>query len=283
MIYILIIVIIILYILNKPYYFTNDNNEKDILLIQKFEKEMEQYYPMGNDYFKISHGSNYYAFFKRIGEINVRLCKEYKTNNIIATGIGVLRSDVPNYSKCWYICDLKVLEKYRNNKIPRSMLLSTLIPSIIKSNSCYGISMNNGKNNRIFNLSKKMPFLNFKNGGNLLIYSLTYHQILDCDALFKKYRGNYNFISLYGIKDLILKSTNQPIKLLHMNFKKNKKNDKIYYTPVKNYTHMLCLHEYYDSELIHKMAKNNIKTNVTATIIYYNMISNWKFIQTDEI
>lgn len=252
--------------------------------IKKFEKKMQHKYPLGNDYFTINHGKDYYKFFNRIGELNMQICTD-NDNNVIATGSGVLQN--VNNSKVWYICDLKVDKKYRGNHISTKMLINTIVPSILKSNKCYGISMNNKINkNNIVNLARKINILNFTTAGSIYIYSLNYDEMKLAQPIIEKYFGSINYISLLGIKDLVLESTNKPLKLLHVNHNthntyNNIKNKKII-KPAKDYTHMFCCHE--TNPMIRQLKKINITTDITASIIHHNMDNyDWNFIQTSEI
>lgn len=55
--------------------------------LQKLENIAE--YPYGDDYFKLDHGSDYFAFFRRLGEpvFHVALYED----QAIACGAGILR------------------------------------------------------------------------------------------------------------------------------------------------------------------------------------------------
>ena len=95
------------------------------------------------------------------------------------------------------------------------------------------------------------------------------------------------FISLYGVKDIILKSTHKPMKLLHLNFIKNINNTKSenMYTPRKGYMHMFCFHE--NDHIVNYLKEIGIHTDTTASLIHCNMDNvkpcDWDFIQTSEI
>lgn len=75
------------------------------------------------------------------------------------------------------------------------------------------------------------------------------------------------------------------MKILHVNYKNiksTKRVGKYYEEPKKKYEHMFCLYE--KDNLKHLLDKYDIKTNITATIIHYNMDDcDWRFIQTSEI
>ena len=139
------------------------------------------------------------------------------------------------------------------------------------------------KISRPIEIANKVTHLNIfklKNAGILYIYSLNYEQMLTVHELLKKEKGEIGYLSLHGIKDVILKSTMQPMKLLHVQWGKNKTYTTKY--PQPNYTHMFCLHE--KNKIKKFLDKNNITTNVTATIMQYNMDDfDWDFILTSDI
>ncbi|AYV78563.1 MAG: hypothetical protein Edafosvirus18_12 [Edafosvirus sp.] len=296
---IIIIIIIIVYNqitnpINGPYHINNENKNNMVMYhnkIQDFEKKMSHKYPLGNDFFTINHGKNYYKFFERMGDLNMQICTD-KNDNVIATGCHILRNINNNkkvWTKVWYICDLKVDEKYRGNRISLKMLINTFVPSIIKSDKCYGITMNDGnKENKIVKLAKKINYgpIKFKSGGQIYIYSLNYNQMIIAQPIIERYMGPLYYISLLGIKDLVLESNKKPMKLLHVNYNgiaNFKKNRNAYtFRPLRGYTHMFCCHE--NSPLFKQLTKNNIITDISATIIHYNMDNcDWKFLQTSEI
>lgn len=196
---ILIIALVLIYIiiLNKkyygPYYIGPYMPHRFKLYHNKlitYEKKMSVWYPLGQDYFRISHGENYYNFFNRMGEVNIQVYTN-KNKNIIANGCGVLRK-IPQIGYAWYICDLKVDPKYRNNRLPFKMLSKTFLTSYAKSNKCYAICMNNGESEqKILRLINKMKYKNFKlkKAGLLYIYSVDYHKMKYIQGIIENYYG----------------------------------------------------------------------------------------------
>ena len=275
------------------------NNE-----LKDFESRLRQDYPLGNDSFRISHGPDYYAFFKRLGKVYMK--GSFKDGELIGVGCGVLRKIKCNREKwdtawdtvwdtVWYMCDLKVTKKYRRRHIILKMLIQSM-NKLSLSNKVYGISMNNNTDNITLKLAKRIPFLNFKEGPQLMIYSLNYDKLIIALPIVKKYRGNISFLSLNGIKDLILKSTGEPMKLLHLQWTNDSENDSENYTGKgkdktntdnindlkKDYTYMFCCPK--NDPMYKELKKVNIETEISATIIHYNMDDcDWKFIMTSEI
>lgn len=261
--------------------------------IKKFEKILGNWYPLGDDYFKIDHGKDYLNFFNCLGKPIGMLCLN-KNNNVIGIGISILRNIKTKYnskkcSKVFYLCDLKIHPDYRGNHLPFKMLLKGLKYYNI-SNKAYGITMNNNDNNKknkVVRLAQKIP-IKFNIGGELMIYSLDYDEILKAIPIIIKNRGNIYFKSLSGIKDIILKSTNQPMNILHVQYynlvthQLPSMNFKFEPNPQKNSKHMFCCLK--NDIMYYQLNKINIFTNVSATIIHYNMHdSDWKFITTADI
>ena len=52
-----------------------------------------------NETFSISHGKDYFAFFKRMGEVEYAVAKERKTKNVVGVGAGVLRQVPLDFKK----------------------------------------------------------------------------------------------------------------------------------------------------------------------------------------
>lgn len=274
--FILIIIIVVFwYLYTYQYEFveiTKSNKQKYNKQIQKFENKLAHWYPLGqNDKFKISHGNNYYSFFERLGRMNMLIC--LSQGKVIGLGCGVLRNI--NHKKVWYICDLKIDQNHRRKWIPFKMLLESF-HKIGQSNKIYGISMNNGKENKVLRLAKRIPLLDFKKGPLLYIYSLEYNQMLKAKPIIEKYRGWFGLTTLSGVKDLIMQSTGKPMPLLHLDW--NKSNNMI----LDGYTYMFCCPE--NDPMKNELDKNGITTDITATIVYYNMKKfDWRFIMTSEI
>lgn len=296
LIIIVIIIIIILYHNNSlpgAIVELNDTNKNELnTKLKLFEKRLKHDYPMGNDYFNIEHGDDYFKFFDRLGKVHMMTL--INNDEIVGSGCGVLRNinyfssksskDNSNGNNqlpsdyCWYLCDLKIDPKYRGLHVPFKMgLLAKQKLNI--SNRVYGITMNkNGENNKVVKLVKRIPFLNFKSEGKLMIYSIDYDVLLKIRVIIEKYRGPITFLSLLNIKDLILKSTGLPMPLLHIQWR----NDFGFKDPLPNHTYMFCCP--INDPMYNELTNNNIITDTTADIVHYNMDdSDWKFVLTSDI
>lgn len=269
------IIIILWYFYNNQYKFieiNKSNRKKYHHEIQKFEKKLTHWYPLGkDDRFKISHGNSYYTFFERMGKMNMLICL-YK-DKVVGIVCGVLRKI--NNKKVWYICDLKIDRDHRGNWIPFKMALESF-HKINQSDKIYGISMNDKKENKVLRLAKRIPLLNFKDGPLLYIFSLDYNKMVRAKPIIEKHRGGFGLISLTGIKDLIMESTSRPMPILHLDW--NKSNNQL----INGYTYMFCCPE--NDPMLLDLGMTGIMTDITATIIHYNMDKfDWRIVMTSEI
>lgn len=258
--------------------------------LKNLELEMQQYYNLGDGReFKIEHGNKYANFFNRMGVPFYQLV--YRKDKLIGTGCGILRNI--KGEKVWYICDLKIKKENRKNWIPYRMLINSIYLKEI-TDKAYGISMNiPNKENPIVKLAEitNQLGLNFNYAGNILIYELTHDDIENAYDLITSYKGSFGYISLNKVKDLIIKNSNERLKILHLVFSKNMKdtyqipNAQITYDGDPLAIYMMCLHE--DDILVRKLSQIGITAKSTASIVESGMDINepdgWDFIQTSEI
>lgn len=260
--------------------------------VVKFEKRLNNYYPYGNDRFYIDHGDDYFAFFKRLGDLYY-IAKTDSGGKIVGTVACVLRKvirwdplffrPVQERTKVWYIGDLKLDPLYRNQRFPLKLFLKYGIPFWFESSKVYAISMDSGsKPNRVLNLAQKIILSDFKSGGKLYIYSLNAKELKRIDHHLESHFGPYHFVDLKGVKDLVLESTDQKMKIKHLvrncyvpSFKKD-------WEACDSYTYMFCIHS--SDPFIERLEKLGITTNTTATIIHRGMDNtDWSFINTSEL
>lgn len=263
--------------------------------LKSFESKMQQSYPLGADSFKIDHGDNYFKFFKRLGYMYYYLIKT-SAGDLVGTGCSVLRTSVINNKSYnyWYLCDLKVDPAHRGKHLS-SYLIVTIIPKFIfKSRRGYLITMNNSDKTKInpvmgiFNKINSVFKFNISFDTILNIYSLNREQLLSVMQLLVNTFGPLSVLSLRGIKDIVLTSTNAPMNLYHIQHGPNASLDSV---PMDNIiksdmidpVFMFCCPV--TSELTKQLNEcGNITTNVTATIVHYNMeFFDWHNILTSEI
>jgi len=250
--------------------------------LKKFEQKLSNYYHYADDYFRIDHGDQYMNFFKRLGKCKIHICSD--KNQIIGNAISILRN-IKNIGKCLYLCDLKVDMKHRNKYIPFK-LINNGLNELEKTDKFYMIAMTGkacDKLERFIYFMNSFSDYNITYAGLLYIYTITFDQLKYVDKDLEKI-DKYFFVSSANKKDLILKSTNKPMEILHINFNKYKFNatyDNFYLEPLKDHMYMFCLHE--NNKLVKVLKNKRITTDVTAKIFHNNMKSDFGFIQTSDI
>ena len=249
-------------------------------LLKENEVRLRNWYSFGLDKFYLDHGNDYCKFFRRLGELNMMICQS--NNKIIGTCAMILRK-IP-IGKTWYLADFKIEPEFRGLRLPYHMTTNDFFNKYWISNRCYGIAMDEpSKDSWVVNISRKASHLHlFKlhNAGKLYIYSVNYNQMKYLHQVLEITKGKIAYLSLKGVKDIILQSTLKPMKLLHVQWGRNNKYNTT--QPQPGYTHMFCLHE--NDPLKKILDKYNIKTDTTATIVQYNMDNvDWSFILTSDI
>ena len=276
---------------------TNEDLESANSLIKLFEEKLGQTYPLGNDSFKINHGSNYFLFFKRIGNLyyhiivvndnpsgSARRSDSDAEHEIAGVAATVLR----NYGnkKFWYICDMKIDPRFRGRGYTILMCLNLIPKFITMTASAYLISMD-PQSQHIIHLTTKisnaLPFLRIKHDITLKIYQLKKDQMLISQKLLEELHGKVSYLSLGGKKDLILQSNGQPMKILHAQYGPFAEHTDIVTPNDESTTYMFCAPK--NSVLDIKLLEHKIDTNVTATVIYHRMPEDFDFnwILTSEI
>ncbi len=247
-----------------------------------FEKKLQHRYPLGNDSFIIDHGDDYTRFFKRLGHVQLQIYKD--DQNIVATVCYILREI--HFQKVWYICDLKIENKYRGNRLTYGFFVKCVIMEYFTCNKCYAISMNDNTENRVARLAQNIggSLFKFELGPLIYIYQIQSVQMKQIAQIVGKICGPISYVSLTGIKDLILTSTNKPMSILHVNYDKfgRTKEGQYYDKIIDNFEYMFCCTA--NSSMKIYLDKIQCFTSVTASIMYYNMDNfDWNFIQTHEI
>lgn len=253
--------------------------EPGIVAIEKIAK-----YPLGNDFFEIDHGLDYFAFFDRLGKVNYYVMHE---DNIVgAVGAGILRQ-IPYRQgeapmSAWYLCDLKVHPNYQRRNLSLRILSHAIFDGIRECNCGYAISMNpgDGSSNRWVKIMEHYSKIKFTTSTQLGIYSLDAATMSDIAPLIIKYRGNISYMSLKGIKDLRLQSTGNIMPLVHVQWGANLEKG----TPevMSGYTHMFCVPS--NDELALALGHKDIYPGASASVVSHGMNnSDWRFILTSDI
>lgn len=241
----------------------------EIEKLKDVEKTFKKKYPIGNDYFTIVHSPKYSSFFDQFVKNDYYVCKN-KDKNIIGT---CCISELKNNLK--YICDLKTIHTGKN--LTFKFLFKHHCEAGLKNMCCqmFGIVMQ--PNKIIDKLVKKYWITKCD---DLLLYQITYQKYLDNVNLIHNIFGDHFFVN--GYKNLILESTQLPLKICHL----ATKNDLKYVTQLQQpilpheYEIMFCIPS--TSQYVNKLSQNEIISSSTMsifTIFGYKKL-NWDFIRT---
>lgn len=256
--------------------------EKHAQELSSFETFLGATYPLGTDRFSIFHGANYLAFFQRLGKVHYSFIRFQ--GQLIGTACIILRrhswKGAEYLMPFWYICDVKVDPKHRGKNLT-SLLFASLVPKFITTSMlCYMISMD-PDSKQIVSIASSVvasfPFIQLQTK-TLKIYSISsIEEMKKVMTIFSKWGVYVSFLSLNGLKDLIVNGASLPIMHLQYGYNaKHTKEDKL----VDGKIYMFCTVS--DSILDKELLKINIDTKTTATIISH-MISDFDFIMTSDI
>ncbi len=242
------------------------------------------YYPLGTDAFQIDHGKDYFAFFRRLGELHYYACEHH--GKVVAVVAGILR-EVPfvhQHKKrlVWYLCDLKVDPNFRGQRLPFKFVKAAWFPNYIRCGRGYAISMNPDGNiaNRVVKLVSRFRVFSFRFAGTLLLYALDYARMQECRAYLEECLGPLAFLSLRGKKDLVLKSSGQSLSVLHLQHGPCAEEGQKHAMP--GHTHMFCLPK--KNPLNERLASLRVFPTARASIISHRIaMSDWNFILTSDI
>ena len=122
--------------------------------------------------------------------------------------------------KRWYLADLKVHPDYRRRHLPIAMLRRAFFSNWLKCGRGYAIAMNPSDGRvpagvRLLDHFKWIPPSLFRSE-QLDIWSGDVDAAARAVSVFGDLGDSAHFVSLAGIKDLVLESTQQPLALLHL-------------------------------------------------------------------
>lgn len=259
---------------------TNDLREKYNSQLLSFENNFT--YPFADDSFTINHGKNYFRFFDLLGKPYILIATD--RNKIIGVAVIVLRNiDIANTKKLepvWYICDLKIHPNYRAKGIVQNIFDFAINNYSTISTKIYGISMNSNfmKTNRLIHLARRLPNINLVQQETLIFYMLKKNQLDQINNLLWSRHIKFGYLSLFGVKDLIMSSTKKPMKLIHI-VPENRANITI--SNIDDYYYMFCLAS--SNPLAKKLELSGITPASTASVISNITNCDWNFILTSEI
>lgn len=241
-------------------------------------------YPIGDDRFQIDHGDDYLRFFDRLGEVYYYASLE--RGQLIAVGAVILRR-VPfrqggKPRRCWYGADVKVHPDHRGQRLLIAGANRKFIPHALRCLRGYAITMNpaDGRPNRVVKIAQRFRWLPITISGILQLYSLDADQMRAVEPLVIDHRGPVSYLSLGGIKDIVLESTGQPMPLLHVQFGPCAERGQP--TPEPGSTHMFCARK--GDPLARAMEQRGFEPSATATIVSSGMAdSDFRFVLTSDI
>lgn len=247
-------------------------------LLQEFENVAE--YPYGDDYFRLDHGENYFAFFERLGEPLFHIATD--EGRIVACAAGVLREmNVNGRSlRLWYLCDLKVDRRYAAQKLPGKLLRKNLVSNYLKCGRGYGISMNPAKGrNRVVRLIERFPWVPIRHVATLNFYSFDRNEAMVFHRDWSGRLGNLSYLSLEGKKDLIMRSTGTRLPLFHIQHGGNAQQGLL--KPEMEGTYMICATAGSDRA---RLLEERFQVSATASIVAHRMApTDWNFVLTSDI
>ena len=244
-------------------------------------------YPLGNDRFAIDHGADYFAFFRRLGELAYFVALDGE--RVVAVCAAVLRT-LPRSvgaapEAAWYLGDLKVHPDYRTQRIPWRMFLHGFPGKYARCQRGYAISMNpgDGSPNPVVRLSTHFHLAPASVATTLGIYSLSAEAMQRMAPLLERERGPLGYLSLGGIKDIVLESTHAPMPLLHVQFgPARQQHGAVVSAPLASHVHMFCLPA--GDPLERELLDQAIVPSATASVIQHRMPKwDWRFVLTSDI
>ncbi|MGL5063150.1 MAG: hypothetical protein ACRC62_24490 [Microcoleus sp.] len=245
--------------------------------------EQTAIYPLGDDFFQLDHGDDYFAFFDRLGEVNYYAALD--ANRVAAVGAGILRQ-IPycqgeTVNPAWYLCDLKVHPDYQRQHLSLRILSHAINANILQCDRGYAISMNPDRSsNRLARILERFSLVRFRCTALLNIYSLDAAIVKNLESLLIEHRGEISYLSLRGIKDLRLQSTGKMLPLLHVQWGSSAREGNP--VPVEGYAHMFCVPA--NDDLATLLTAKEIYPNATASVISHGMDKcDWRFILTSDI
>ncbi|MDQ3748134.1 MAG: GNAT family N-acetyltransferase [Acidobacteriota bacterium] len=246
--------------------------------LQKLESVAE--YPYGSDFFTLNHGSDYFAFFERMGEPLFHTALD--DDRVIACAAGILRTlKIENKTvRAWYLCDLKIHPEFRGRHITAKLFRLNLFCNYFKCPRGYAISMNPASGeNRVVKLLKRLPQIPIGYAGQLNFYSFNQDEAASVQKDLETELGKLSYLSLKGKKDLIMKSTNSPLPLYHIQHGAMAAEGAK--SPTEEGTYMICA---FENSSLDTLLKNRFPISATASILAHRMKpKDWNFILTSDI
>ena len=170
--------------------------------LQLFEQQFT--YPLGEQCFKIIHGTNssydYFSFFEQLGEPQVFIVE--KNDKIICALCAILR-DLKDH-RAWYLCDYKMLKEYRGQKVYRKILFKYLWRLYLQCPNFFAINMNGVENNRFVQYLKNIFKLLKIDARELYLHSMCLSSLQQLRAQEPHFWQQYAVVSNRGKKEMMI-------------------------------------------------------------------------------
>ena len=244
-------------------------------------------YPLGNDRFRLDHGADYFAFFRRLGSVRAYALEIEGRVACVASGVLRRMRQVDGRTlHAWYLCDLKVAPEFRGRHLPARLFGRVLLPNYLRCPRGFAVTMNpgDGSPNRVVGILQRFPWAPLREVGQLAFYVWSERELADIAELLNVELGAWRLRSLSGIKDLILESTRQPWRLFHIEGPQciDAVGGTIVSQPVGGAAHMLCVPR--DGLLAKRLNAGGYQSSATATIVAHRMNSAvWESLASSEI
>lgn len=239
--------------------------------------EQRSVYPLGQDSFRLSHGADYFAFFERMGEVEYWATED--EGKLVAVGCGVLRANPPR----WYGSDLKVHPDYRGRHLPLRMVNRLWFRRYLRCGRGYGVAMDpaDGREPPTLRLLRHFKFLPMVKVVPLVLYSEDAEGMARARPILEAHRGPLHFVSLLGIKDLVLESTKAPLSLLHVGYGP-RVDRRTFGEPQAAHAHMWCTPR---GDALHTaLEAAGFRVSATASILHHRLGDfDWAALTTSEI
>lgn len=228
-------------------------------------------YPLGEDAFRISHGRDYFAFFERLGELYYFALEEGGV--LVAVGCGMVRPAEGALPRRWYAADLKVHPDWRGRHLPMRMLRGLFLQNYLRCPRGYGVAMDpaDGREPPALRSFRHFPWLARATSTRMFPLDLW---AADAEGMSRALpiliaaRGAPRFLSLAGVKDLLLRSTGAPMPLLHLSWSA-RPAPAVLDAPREGHTHMWCTPR--ASRLRAPLIDAGFAPTATATVITHRL------------
>ena len=258
---------------------------KSLYLEQILDLEREATYPYGDSFFKIDHGTDYFAFFERLGTLYYYVLVDKGT---VAGVVATVLINLPPHlglKKIWYYCDLKIHPDYRGRRLPIKMAYQVYLRNFLRSWNGFSISMNpasGSHQNRISKLSKWLKWIPIRSDMQLCLFSLDKISMQKALPVLERHRGEVRFLSLEGTKDLILTQDHTRIPILHAQFGELGEKKACVREPKVDHIHMFCAQA--EDPLVSELGNMQLFPSSTITLLNHGkQLQSWDWILTSNL